>query len=75
MGEVMATTKPTKKCANPTCDCVPEDGSKYCSAHCEGAGDSTELVCRCGHSCCSADITTELLKPGSSPAPPRIGHI
>lgn len=48
-------TKPPKKCAHPPCDCIPADGSKYCSAHCEGAGDRPELMCRCGHPDCGAE--------------------
>ena len=46
-----------KKCANPACSCVPTDGSKYCSAHCEGTADSTEVVCSCGHPGCKGDAT------------------
>ena len=46
-----------KKCANPACSCVTTDGSKYCSAHCEGIGDRTEVVCRCGHPECTGDVT------------------
>jgi hypothetical protein len=49
-------TKP-KKCANPACSCVLTDGSKYCSAHCEGIGDRTEVVCRCGHPECTGNLT------------------
>jgi hypothetical protein len=41
-----------KKCANPVCSCVPPDGSKYCSAHCEGLADKIEVVCQCGHGHC-----------------------
>ena len=54
----MASKPHPKKCANAACDCVPADGSKYCSAHCEGTGNQTELVCRCGHPNCSGDVTT-----------------
>jgi hypothetical protein len=46
----MATTK---KCANPACNCVPTGKEKYCSAHCEGIGDKTEIMCTCGHEGCS----------------------
>jgi hypothetical protein len=31
----------TKKCENPACSCVPPNGSKYCSPHCEGLADQT----------------------------------
>lgn len=51
-------TKAGKKCANPPCDCIAADGSKYCSAYCEGAGEHIEVVCRCGHPGCAGDVTT-----------------
>src|SRR5213080_2854028 len=42
--EVMAEEK---TCKNPCCSCPqPEDG-KYCSASCEGTGDTIELDCDC----------------------------
>lgn len=56
-GKPMAKQPVPKKCANPTCDCITEDGSKYCSAHCEGTLGHTELVCHCGHDGCSADVS------------------
>lgn len=46
-----------KKCDNPTCDCVPSDGSKYCSAYCEGAEDQISVVCHCGHTGCAGDVS------------------
>jgi hypothetical protein len=46
-----------RKCANPACSCGPADGAKYCSAHCEGIGNGTEVVCRCGHRECAGDVT------------------
>jgi hypothetical protein len=46
-----------KKCANPVCSCVPEKGEKYCSAHCEGLGTQTEVVCKCGHGHCAGEAT------------------
>jgi hypothetical protein len=48
----------TKKCGNPPCDCVPNDGEKYCSAYCEGAGEGTDVVCHCGHAECEGDVST-----------------
>ncbi len=45
----MATVK---KCANAACNCIPQGKEKYCSAHCEGMGDRTEIVCTCGHEGC-----------------------
>jgi metallothionein len=50
--------KPAKKCANPACDCLADEGSKYCSAHCEGAAGTTEVICRCGHPGCGGEATT-----------------
>jgi hypothetical protein len=32
-----------KKCKNPPCSCPPQEGGKYCSASCEGTGDTIEL--------------------------------
>jgi len=52
----MANANP-RKCANPVCSCIPTDKSKYCSAHCEGQAGRTEVVCRCGHSDCSGNVT------------------
>jgi hypothetical protein len=44
------------KCAHPQCNChVPEKGpfGKYCSEHCQLAGDSvTEVFCECHHPGC-----------------------
>ena len=45
-----------KKCENPTCSCVPDKGEKYCSAHCEGLGKGTEIMCKCGHGQCAGDV-------------------
>jgi hypothetical protein len=49
-----------KKCANATCSCVPEKNEKYCSAHCEGLGSQTEVVCKCGHAHCAGEATANL---------------
>lgn len=49
-GKPMASLK---KCANPACNCVPPNKEKYCSAHCEGIADKTEIVCTCGHEGCT----------------------
>jgi hypothetical protein len=46
----------TKKCGNPPCDCIPADGSKYCSAYCEGAEERTVVACHCGHPSCDGEI-------------------
>lgn len=44
-----------KKCANAACSCVPTDKAKYCSAHCEGVANKTEIVCHCGHDNCTGN--------------------
>jgi hypothetical protein len=44
-----------KKCANPACSCIPADGQKFCSAHCEGLKGSVEAICECGHPACKGD--------------------
>ena len=41
-----------RKCANAACNCIPEEKEKFCSAHCEGIGDRTEIVCTCYHDGC-----------------------
>lgn len=46
-----------KKCANAPCDCIPTDGSKYCSAYCAGAEERIDVVCHCGHATCDGDVT------------------
>jgi hypothetical protein len=62
-GEMMMAE--TKKCGNPPCDCVPDGGEEYCSAYCEGAEDSTDVVCHCGHAACEGDVS-EVETPESS---------
>lgn len=37
-----------KQCAHPGCLCPADEGSKYCSAYCAGAGDRAEVICDCG---------------------------
>lgn len=43
-------------CKNPSCTCVPQPGDKYCSASCEGAGDTIEIDCDCGHPECGGNF-------------------
>ena len=38
----------SKRCAHPGCNCPADEGSDYCSAYCEGAGDFAEIRCKCG---------------------------
>jgi len=47
--------KDRKKCAHPACDCLAEEGSKYCSQYCKDAGDTMELSCNCGHQGCALE--------------------
>jgi hypothetical protein len=52
----MADDKEARTCKNATCNCRVEDGAKYCSANCEGAGDTTQIDCDCGHPECEGDF-------------------
>ncbi len=45
-----------KKCAHPSCTCIADEGSKYCSAYCEGTGQTVEIDCNCGCPECGSDI-------------------
>ena len=54
--------KDRKKCAHPACDCLAEEGSKYCSQYCKDAGGTMELSCNCGHEGCALEAAV-----GSSP--------
>jgi hypothetical protein len=49
----------TSKCARPACNCVPEEGQRYCSATCADAKHVTEIACQCQHPACQG----EQLKP------------
>ncbi len=44
-----------KKCPHPSCSCPLEKGQSYCSARCEAAKGTTELMCECGHPGCHGD--------------------
>lgn len=46
----------TKKCAHPSCNCAAKEGSKYCGAYCEGAADTVDITCTCGHPGCAIAI-------------------
>ena len=48
------TQETTGKCAHGSCDCPPEEGSKYCSEYCAEAEKShvLEIGCGCEHSPC-----------------------
>ena len=42
-----------KKCGNPACNCMPSEKEKFCSPHCEGMKQKTEILCGCGHANCA----------------------
>jgi hypothetical protein len=44
------------KCRNAVCTCQAQPDGKYCSAQCEGRGDSIELDCDCGHAECGLNF-------------------
>ncbi len=46
-----------KRCAHPGCNCPRSKDSDYCSPSCEGAGDTAEITCNCGHSDCARGAT------------------
>jgi len=43
----------SKKCGNPACNCIPPEKEKFCSPHCEGMKQKTEILCGCGHANCA----------------------
>ena len=45
--------KEQEKCAHPSCTCPRGRESQYCGAYCEGARDTSEIQCSCGHTNCS----------------------
>lgn len=51
----MANEQEQKKCQNPVCSCVPQEG-KYCSASCEGKGALVEIDCDCSHPECKGNF-------------------
>jgi hypothetical protein len=53
---VMADDKETKQCKHPPCSCPAAEDGDYCSAICEGSGDTTTIDCDCGHPACSGDF-------------------
>lgn len=42
------------KCGHTTCDCVIDEGRKYCSEYCENADKAgvMEIGCGCEHTPC-----------------------
>ena len=45
--------KNDQQCAHAACGCAVSD-AKYCSSHCETAGDGLDITCGCQHSGCAA---------------------
>jgi hypothetical protein len=45
-----------RMCAHPGCSCPADEGSKYCSAYCEGAGSTPEIDCNCGCPTCENNL-------------------
>jgi hypothetical protein len=41
-----------KKCAHPPCQCMAAKDSDYCSAYCEGQGETAAILCGCHHPGC-----------------------
>ena len=49
--------KEEKTCANAVCTCTADEGSRYCSAYCEGIGRNAATIdCNCGCESCGANI-------------------
>jgi hypothetical protein len=48
----MATSD--KKCAKEGCNCMAEQGKKYCSIQCEDSKKIMTLKCACGHPDCGS---------------------
>jgi hypothetical protein len=43
-----------KKCAHPACNCLVEQGKKYCGDYCHDAAGTVEISCSCRHPECAA---------------------
>ena len=57
-GRVELTAKfEEDKCAHPSCSCPAAEGTRYCSAYCEAARDTTEIGCNCGHTGCELSVS------------------
>ena len=51
----MADDRGDNTCKNPPCSCPVEKKGDYCSATCQGTGDTTQIDCDCGHPECGGD--------------------
>lgn len=49
-----------KKCAHPSCNCIAETDSDYCSTYCEGQAETPDVVCGCGHAACVSHSKLEI---------------
>ena len=61
-----------KKCGNPACSCAAAKGEDYCSTHCEGSKETTEIMCRCGHAGCRGNASKLKLKLSATPTIVRL---
>jgi hypothetical protein len=52
----MAEEKERKTCKHPACSCPVEGDDDYCSATCQGAGETLQIDCDCGHEGCAGDF-------------------
>lgn len=52
----MAEDKEKRVCKNAACSCSVPEGQKYCSASCEGTGDTIEIDCDCSHPECKSNF-------------------
>ena len=58
------------RCAHPACTCLVADAAefgKFCSEHCQEAGDMTELRCDCKHPGCQTQVSA---RPATSTTEP-----
>jgi len=53
---IVAEDKEKNKCKNAACSCTVQEGQKYCSASCEGTGDTIEIDCDCSHPECKGNF-------------------
>ncbi len=44
----MADGRKDEQCAHDNCNCAAGSDGDYCSAYCEGAGNTPEMLCDCG---------------------------
>jgi hypothetical protein len=53
---------PQKKCAHPACNCLVDQGKKYCSDYCHDSGNKIEIACNCHHAICEAPAGEPVMK-------------